>query len=172
MDEPIFQNRRLHQARRSRLGDKGELWALNYLRARGYNVDLTPKNTRDVDIVSRDASYRRIFDLQVKSRDRYRNWTMSRRHEDTVDPLLYYCFLKFDFINEASEPLCWIVPSAAVATALRESHQAYLAQSPSTRRDTAKRNFRDDYSNRGLAENYGPTWLNQYRDAWGQLPRR
>jgi len=95
---------------------------------------------------------------------------MSRRHEDVVDHLLFYCFLKFNFNDDKREPLCWIIPSALVALALRESHRAYLAQSPSTRRDTAKRNFRNDYSNRCLAEQYGPTRLDQYKDAWGQLP--
>jgi hypothetical protein len=161
---------RVRQARKLALGDRGELWALNFLQERGLSVNLTPRNTRDIDIVVSDSSNRRIFDLQVKSRDRYRNWTMSRRHEGIVDSFLFHCFLKFDFDDRALEPLCWIVPSSVVADVLRESHQAYLAQSPNTRKDTAKRNFRDDYSNRGLAEKYGPTWLDRYRDAWDQLP--
>jgi hypothetical protein len=158
------------QARRLALGDRGELWALNFLLRRGLDVSPTAKNTRDVDIVARDGTNRRIFDLQVKSRDRYRNWTMSRRQEGIIDPLLFYCFLKFDFDDESREPLRWVVPSVVVAEALRESHRAYLAQSPDTRKDTGKRNFRDDYSNRGLAEKYGPNWLDRYRDAWEQLP--
>ena len=170
MDQAVSLDPRVRQARRLELGDKGELWALNFLQNRGLCVSLTPRNTRDIDIVASDNSNRRIFDLQVKSRDRYRNWTMSRKHEGVVDPLLFYCFLKFDFEDTAREPLCWIVPSSIVADVLRESHQAYLAQNPKTRRDTAKRNFRDDYSNRGLVEKYGPTWLNRYRDAWDQLP--
>jgi hypothetical protein len=77
---------------------------------------------------------------------------------------------EIDFDDGAREPLCWIVPSSVVAEVLRVSHQAYLAQSPSTRNDTAKRNFRDDYSNRGLAQKYGPIWLERYRDGWDQLP--
>lgn len=161
---------RERQARRLVLGDRGELWALNFLRQRGLCVSLTRRNTHDIDIVAADSSNHRIFDLQVKSRDRYRNWTMSRRHEGIIDPLLFYCFLKFDFDDKVRQPLCWIVPSLVVAEVLRVSHQAYLAESPDTRKDTAKRNFRDDYSNRGLAAKYGPTWLDRYRDAWGRLP--
>jgi hypothetical protein len=158
------------QKRRLALGDRGESWALNFLQRQGLHVSPTPKNTRDIDILARDQSDRRLFDLQVKSRDRYRNWTMSRRHESIHYPLLFYCFLKFDVDDKEQDPLCWIVPSLVVANVLREAHQAYLAQSPSTRKDTAKRNFRDDYTNRGLAEKYGPTWLDRYKDAWDQLP--
>jgi hypothetical protein len=161
-------DRRGRQARKVALGDRGELWALNKLRSLGFHAELTPRNTRDVDIVVRD-DLDRVCNLQVKSRDRYKNWTMSRRHENVIDQLLFYCFLEFSFEDESREPLCWVVPSGVVANVLRETHQAYLAQSPDTRRDTTKRNFRGDYTNRGLVEKYGPRWLDGYVNAWDSL---
>lgn len=158
-------DRRARQARRVALGEKGELWALTKLQKLGLNAYRTSRNAKNVDIVISDGAGGRVRDLQVKSRDRYKNWTMSRRHETIIDPLLYYCFLEFDAADLSREPVSWIVPSEVVANALRESHQAYLSQSPGTRKDTAKRNFRGDYTNRGLIEKYGPGWLDEYRDA-------
>ena len=129
------------------LGQLGERYALRQLVDRGFHATATRPNAREIDIVVQDTHGNPLCDVQVKARCRYRNWTLNRMHETIIRPRLFYCLVRFG-LTDADDVTCWIVPNKVVADCVRETHQAYLAESPETRRDTNRRHVREDYSNR------------------------
>ena len=105
-----------------------------------------------------------MFDLQVKARCKYVNWTLNRRHETIISSQLFYCLLAFR--SGPDEVSCWIVPSRIVADCVRETHESYRAQ---TGKDGSRRHVREDMSKRH--DKYALGWLEPYRDKWALLPR-
>lgn len=96
---------------------------------------------------------------------------MKAKHEDIRGAGLFYVFLSLP--NEVGAlPDAFVVPSAVVADVLHNSHQTWLAR-PGRNGQPYKagemRRFLSDYSHLGLAETYGPAWLEAYREAWDQL---
>ena len=130
-------------------------------------VEFTARNTANVDIIVDDVAGKRLLDLQVKARCKYKNWTLNRRHETIISDRLFYCLLAFDRFD-ARAVSCWIVPSVVIADCVRETHKAYLDQGEH-RRDTARRHVREDMTNRLVK--YGLRWLDPFKDRWDLLPQ-
>jgi hypothetical protein len=161
------------QTRKLWLRDLGEDFVLRKLLSMGFDAKKMPPNTPEIDIkVFRKGGGDTLFDIQVKTRLQEKrsdkNWTMNKKHETIVRHDLFYCFVKFS-PDPPHKGECWILPSKAVADVLATTHRAYLAGS-STRSDIDRRNFRGDYTNRGLVEQYGPQWLEPYWEKWKIFP--
>ena len=104
--------------------------------------------------------------MKARCAETNRNWTLSRHHERIIDERLFYCLLAFDGIR-SDHVRCWIVPSKVVADCVRETHEAYRAQ---TGNDNNRRHIREDMSVR--LPKYGAGWLEEYRDRWDLLSLR
>lgn len=158
----------------SLLGAAGEHYVMSQLLRRGLIAALAPVGVPTADIVVTDDIGDRACAIQVKTRRELGSdggWHMKAKHEGIRGASLFYVFLSFP--NDIGElPNAFVVPSAVVAEVLCVSHQTWLAR-PGRRgqphKDGEMRRFLPDYSHLGLADDYGPTWLERYRDAWDQL---
>jgi hypothetical protein len=146
---------------------------MSQLLRRGLIAALAPVGVPTADIVVTDDIGDRACAIQVKTRrelGRDGGWHMKAKHEGIRGASLFYVFLSFP--NDEGLPDTFVVPSAVVAEVLRVSHQTWLGR-PGRRgqphKDGEMRRFLPDYSHLDLAEAYGPTWLERYRDAWDQL---
>jgi hypothetical protein len=94
---------------------------------------------------------------------------LTDKHEELSSPSLFYCFVDFG-ASLADQPKCWVVPSAIVATALRTTHQTWLA-SPGKHgqphKDSNVRRLLPHY--KVLASQYPLGWLDRYYEAWTLL---
>lgn len=134
----------------------GEFATLSQLALRGYDANLTLGHTKNVDILVSNPETGRMYKLEVKTTG-YRStrgkagkrsrlfghnyeWIMSRKHEDIVDPSLFYCFV--NITGEVGTSFrFFIVPSRVVAGYVKAQHQVWLDRDP-THRDTSIRTFR------------------------------
>ncbi len=160
----------------AQLGAAGEYYVMSQLLRRGFIAALAPRGVPDADIIVSNQAGDQLFSIQVKTRRDIGadgGWHMKKKHEDIRRDRLFYCFV--DFGKSLSDPASvHIVPSAAVATVLAESHQQWL-NSPGkrghVRKDGVMRRFRPSYGNLFGASDtrYQRGWLDQYRDAWSLL---
>jgi hypothetical protein len=158
----------------SLLGAAGEHYIMSQLLRRGLIAALAPVGVPTADIIVTDDIGDRTCAIQVKTRRNLGSdggWHMKAKHEGIRGASLFYVFLSFP--NDIGGlPDTFVVPSAVVAEVLRVSHQTWLAR-PGRRgqphKDGPMRRFLPDYSHLDLADAYGPTWLECYRDGWGQL---
>ena len=134
----------------------GEFAVLSQLALRGYDANLTLGNTKNVDILVSDPDSGRMYRLEVKTSG-YRSakgsagrrsrlfghtfsWIMSKKHEEIVDPSLFYCFVNIGGEHGTSFRF-FILPSNVVAEYVKAQHQLWLAADP-THKDTNMRSFR------------------------------
>lgn len=158
----------------SLLGAAGEHHVMSQLLRRGLIAALAPVGVPMADIVVTDDIGERAFAVQVKTRRELGSdggWHMKAKHEGIRGASLFYVFLSFPK-NVGALPDAFIVPAGIVADVLQIAHRTWLDQ-PGKRgqphKDGEMRRFLPDYSRLGLAEDYGPGWLEPYRDAWEQL---
>jgi hypothetical protein len=158
----------------SLLGAAGEHYVMSQLLRRGLIAALAPVGVPTADIVVTDDIGERACALQVKTRRAIGSdggWHMKSKHEHIRGASLFYVFLSFpaDF---GQLPDAFVVPSTVVADALSASHKAWLAipgRNGKPHIDSEVRRFLPDYSKVGLADTYGPGWLEQFRDGWDSL---
>ena len=158
----------------SLLGAAGEHYVMSQLLRRGLIAALAPVGVPTADIVITDDVGERACALQVKTRRDIGSdggWHMKAKHETIRGSSLFYVFLSFP--NDQSRlPDAFVVPSRVVADALHKAHRAWLARPGRggvLHKDGDMRRFLPDYSREGLADEFGPGWLNRYRDAWTLL---
>lgn len=158
----------------SLLGAAGEHYVMSQLLRRGLIAALAPVGVPTADIVVTDDVGERACAIQVKTRRQLGSdggWHMKAKHEGIRGASLFYVFLSFP--NDVGAlPDAFVVPSGVVAKVLHISHQTWLARpgrKGQPHKDGEMRRFLPDYSHLDLADNYGPAWLEPYRDAWGQL---
>lgn len=158
----------------SLLGAAGEHYAMCQLLRRGFIAALAPVGVPTADIVITDDVGERASAIQVKSRREIGadgGWHMKAKHEQLVGGSLFYVFLSFP-TDTTRAPDAFVVPSAVVARIIRLSHQTWLAKpgrNGQAHKDSDIRRFLPRYDQLGLGEEYGPGWLEPYRDAWDKL---
>ncbi|MDA8250631.1 MAG: hypothetical protein M0Z28_15870 [Rhodospirillales bacterium] len=147
---------------------------MSQLLRQGLIAALAPVGVPTADIVVTDENGQRACAIQVKTRRQLGTdggWHMKAKHESIKGASLFYVFLSFP-TDARALPDTFVVPSAVVAEVLRISHQTWLARpghKGQPHKDGDMRRLLPDYSHLGLAEAYGPTWLEPYREAWNQL---
>ncbi len=153
----------------------GEHYVLCQLLRLGYVAALAPRGAPNTDIVVTDVTTKRLFNIQVKTRQEKGSdggWHMGKKHETLISVQLFYAFVDFG-VNVASPPKTFVVPSSVVAKTISEMHAAWLGspgQKGQQRKDTDFRRFVPDYTRyAGPNTHYGPGWLQPYAEAWGQL---
>jgi len=153
------------------LGAAGEHYIMSQFLRRGLIAALAPVGVPNADLIVTDDIGEKLCAIQVKTRvDKGRDggWHMSKKHEDIVSENLLYAFLDFGG-TLVDLPNCFIVPSAEVAAAVRESHALWLAtpgKRGQQRNDSNMRRFLPDYSKVGLDIGRPQGWLSPYREAW------
>jgi hypothetical protein len=154
------------------LGAAGEHYVMCQLLRRQMIAALAPVGVPNADIVVTDHIGDRLCAIQVKARREVGSdggWHMKPKHEELVSPSLFYCFVDFRAAL-TEQPKCWVVPSAVVATALRETHQAWLAapgRNGKPHKDSDVRRLLPHYPIMG--ERYPVGWLDRYYEAWSLL---
>jgi len=156
------------------LGAAGEHYAMCQLLRQGLVAALAPAGVPNCDIVVTDTVGACLCAIQVKTRlakGTDGGWHMSIKHERLSSPTLYYVFIDFG-VSETTPPVSYVVPSAVVADAVRESHVAWLARPAKSGKphvDGEFRRFLPDYDRMGLMISRGPGWLSPYREQWAVL---
>lgn len=156
------------------LGAAGEHYVMCQLLRRGLIAALAPVGVPNCDIVVSEDFGDKLCAVQVKTRvDKGTDggWHMGRKHETIMSPSLFYAFVDFGkTLND--HPVCFVVPSAVVATTISKSHAFWLAtpgQKGQQRKDTEFRRFLPDYERTGIMIGAGPGWLEVYREQWDLL---
>lgn len=153
------------------LGAAGEHYVMCQFLRRGLIAALAPVGVPNADLIVTDDIGEKLCAIQVKTRvDKGSDggWHMGKKHEDIVSENLLYAFLDFGS-SLVDPPTCFIVPSAEVAAAVKESHALWLAtpgKRGQQRNDSNMRRFLPDYSKMGLEIGRPLGWLNPYREAW------
>ena len=137
---------------------------------RGMIAALAPAGVPDADIIVSNSLGSSLAAVQVKARSigtLKGGWVMKAKHETIKRTLLFYAFVDFGkTLNTV--PQCWIMPSAAVADAIAESHSAWLklpGLKGQEHKDTEMRSLRHDYAYQGISHR-SLGWLDCYREAW------
>ncbi len=167
------------------VGLAGEFAVLSQLTLRGYDAGMTLGHTKNIDILVLDPRKGGRYEVEVKTNLETRtrdsdsrlfgkfvtDWQMSVKHEDVVDPNLFYCFVH---INSSRTDLSkyafrfFIVPSAVVAKYVREEHQLWLNDNPE-HRTSDRRLFRIGLPNNREVAVPAPL-ASIYEDNWNFVP--
>src|SRR3989344_8816013 len=103
----------------------GEFSVLSQLALRGYDANMTLGHTKNVDILVSDPRTGKMYKLEVKTSyyfpdpdskifgKRITDWLMEQKHENIIDPALFYCFVSFN--KSSHNTRFFIVPSKVVA---------------------------------------------------------
>jgi hypothetical protein len=158
------------------LGAAGEHFVMSQLLRRGYIAALAPHGVPNTDIVVSNIRGSRLCSIQVKTRRSLGSdggWHMQEKHERIREDRLFYCFVDVG-TTLVSQPTVHVIPSAVVATILKESHQLWLAlpgRNGRAHKDGPMRRFLPDYERVfGKANNaYQSGWLDPYLNAWHLL---
>lgn len=158
----------------SLLGAAGEHYVISQLLRRRLIAALVPLGVPTADIVVTDEAGERACALQVKARREIGSdggWHMKAKHEGIRGASLFYVLLSFP--NDLHRlPDAFVIQSGVVADALYQAHRAWPARPGRggiLHKDCDMRRFLPDYSRVGLEQEFGPGWLDQYRDAWHLL---
>src|SRR3989344_2154061 len=103
---------------------------LSQLALRGYDINMTFGNTNDIDILVSDPETGKMYKLKVKTSyyfpdpdskifgKRITDWLMKQKHENIIDPVLFYCFVSFN--KSSHNTRFFIVPSKVVAKYIKD----------------------------------------------------
>lgn len=156
------------QFQKALVGPAGEHYVLFRLYQQGFLASLAPPGSPTVDVLVLSPDETIIASLQVKTRTygRDQGWHMSKKHEDIVAPRLFYAFVDL----EPELPVTYIIPSNVVASAVSQSHRAWLTtpgRGGRPHRDHDLRRIQPMFDN-DLPE-FPSGWMEQYREAWHLL---
>jgi hypothetical protein len=152
------------------LGAAGEHYVMSQLLRQNKIAALAPAGVPDADIIVSDRVGSVLSAVQVKSRREAGTdggWHMKAKHEEIARDLLFYCFVDFGK-SVADMPRCWVIPSAVVATVLKETHKAWLdtpGLNGRPHQPTEMRRLLPDFARRGRPK-YSLGWLTRYLGAW------
>lgn len=160
-------------------GAAGEYFVLCQLLRRGWIAALAPKGVPNADIIVTDVEGNRQCAIQVKTRRDIgsdKGWHMKKKHEEIISQTLFYCFVDMGK-GESDNPVTFIIPSAVVASILKDSHQLWLdtpGKDGNRHNDTDMRRLLPDYARRRqlqptLLQKFGPGWMEKYRENWNIL---
>lgn len=160
-------------------GAAGEQYVLYQLLRRGWIAALAPKGVPNADIIVTDIDGVRQCAIQVKTRRDIgadKGWHMRKKHEEIMSDTLYYCFVDLGKL-ESDIPVTFIIPSAVVASVLKDSHQLWLdtpGKDGAVHNDTDMRRLLPDYARRkqlqpSLMQKFGPGWMEPYKENWEVL---
>ena len=113
----------------------GEFAVLSQLTLRGFDANMTLGNTKGVDILVSDPKTGDTFKIEVKTTYSNKasssklfgntmNWIMSEKHENIIDPKLYYCFVNIE--KRTNIFRFFIVSSRIVADYVKKQHLHWL----------------------------------------------
>lgn len=150
----------------SLVGAAGEHLVLSRLLTRGFLAAQAPRGVRKVDILVNFLDGSEPCLIQVKSRSRGSDggWHMAAKHEDIVDPDLFYCFVDL----QALHPTVHVMPSAVVASVLKKDHSTWLDTPGKSGQAHNPTNFRRLRPN-CLAQENG--WMDTYLENWELIHR-
>jgi len=157
----------------------GEFAVLSQLALQNYDANMTLGHTKGVDILVSDPRSRRMLRLEVKTKLRTSDrdvaiskifgtvlggWMMSEKHEATVDPSLFYCFVII--WQRTKESQFFIVPSKVVARYVKKEHQLWLATKRGAKKvnDNKMRTFRLGF--KGNKYQVPTPTVERYKDNW------
>ena len=164
------------------VGAAGEYHVLSQLLRRGWIAALAPDGAPNMDILVTDENNQKLCAIQVKTRrdiGRDKGWHMKPKHETMDAADLFYVFV--DVGKQPSDPtLSYILPSRVVADCIRSCHGVWLdtpGRGGKPHKDSTVRRLLPDYSHikattkdgRDIIGQYGPGWLDPYRENWGIL---
>ncbi len=151
---------------KSQTGLAGEYYVLAQLTHRNFIATLTLSTTKSVDILVTDHDLKGLYKVEVKTTDqpprheklfgeeKFWIWAMSKKHEEIIDDKLFYCFVALEGVKKL--PRFFIVPSAEVATYVREQHRLWLSTRKQPVKETSMRKFRIPISDpNGYEGNWG-----------------
>lgn len=157
------------------LGSAGEHFVMSELLRRGFIAALAPQGAPNSDLVVTDVEVKQLCTIQVKARREIGadgGWHMRARHETLESERLFYCFVDFGRTVE-DRPAVFIIPSAIVAALLKMDHQIWLAtpgKNGREHKDGPMRRLKRDHSKvLGTDTEYGPGWMEKYKDGWHLL---
>jgi hypothetical protein len=112
----------------------GEYLVLSQLALRGYVATLTLGNTKSVDILLSNENTGKLFKVEVKTTSTGSTrlkafgtnieWKMGEKHENIIDPNLFYCFVQIEDLN-FEKIRFFIIPSSDVAKFVKEDEEYY-----------------------------------------------
>ena len=132
----------------------GEFAVLSQLALRGFDANMTLGHTKGVDILVSNPETGKMYKLEVKTTfkdsrekpsasktfgDIVSSWMMGAKHEDMVDPDLFYCFVNIG--KDTSVFKFYIVPNEVVSKYVKEQHKLWLDEDPA-RKNGDLRTFR------------------------------
>lgn len=156
------------------LGAAAEHYVMCQLLRRNMIAALAPAGVPDADIIVSDRVGSALAAVQVKARreiGRDGGWHMKAKHETISRALLFYCFVDFGY-EIRTTPRCWVVPSSAVATVLRVTHEVWLSQPGKNGKPHNEHNMRrllPHYPRMKGAAGYSNGWLDPYLEAWESI---
>ncbi|PUA33206.1 MAG: hypothetical protein B7O98_01865 [Zestosphaera tikiterensis] len=137
----------------------GEFYVVAQLFQRGFVATPTLGKTKHVDILVYHPETGRRVIIEVKTTqeetakkksklfgENY-EWIMHEKHENIVDPNLFYCFVLLRRVNEL--PRFFIVPSKEVAEYVKEEHKRYLRHREDKAREAMKKKGTNKISYKG-----------------------
>jgi hypothetical protein len=155
-------------------GAAGEHFVLCQLLRKGLIAALAPKGVPNADIIVTDIEGNRQCAIQVKTRSigSDKGWHMSDKHELIISPTLFYCFV--DMEDKTGLPITFVIPSAIVASIIKDSHQLWLdtpGKDGKAHNSTKMRRLLPDYARRrqlqpNQMQQFGPGWMEKYRENW------
>lgn len=153
-----------HKTDTTLTGATGEHLVLSRLLQRGIVAAQAPEGVRTVDILVNPMDGGRPLFLQVKSRQYGSDggWHMRKKHEQSTDADLFYCFVDF----EPEHPVVFVIPSKVIARAIEEDHRIWLGtpgRNGQAHNDHEMRRVRPTMFS--MLEN----WMDSYRENWTVL---
>lgn len=118
-------------------------------------------------VLSQNATV--VATVQVKTRtwSADQGWFMSQKHERLVGEGLFYAFVDL----ETDAVLTYLLPSAVVAEAVRQTHRDWLStpgKKGQKRNDTTMRRIRPSYPD---SPKYQIGWLDEWRERWDLIEK-
>lgn len=150
------------------IGAAGEHFVMFQLYRRGLMVGQPPQGVADVDLLVLDENAGIVTNLQVKSRSRGADggWHMKSKHENLVNPRLWYVFVDMEHVA----PSCFVIPSHRVAEVVRLSHSIWLSmpgKNGQAHGHTDMRRVRPKYPFE--IPGYPNGWMEEFRERWDLL---
>jgi len=156
-------------------GAAGEHLVMSRLLSRGHIAALAPQGVLNFDIVVTSPEGTNLCAFQVKTRwekGADPGWHMQAKHEALTDERIFYAFVDLGRTADDS-PAVYVVPSSIVARAVSLSYRRWLAlpgAKGQPHKPTALRRLAFDYTKMcGEGFDFGPGWLDAYRENWGQI---
>lgn len=107
-------------------GVAGEYFVAGELSRRGFIASISLRNTRGIDILATNADASRSVTIQCKTNQISKtSWMLNEKSESFVSDSHFYVFVVLG--GPLERPCYHVVPSAAVASYVRNDHRTWLS---------------------------------------------